>query len=174
MPNTEPRVITRARPSLSCVTCRRRKVRCLKEQPACSNCVRMSDRCEYDDDTHNVPDPRTKRKRATTDISASINRHPDSRSGPAPQEQEQDWVERTERPQDRLVSTTDSIEYFEQSTNCVTSTPSPHPRREGGVPTHRPPTIPLLVSPGEQYRPNGHFFSTSIFGRSNRRQSYWR
>ena len=40
---------TRARPSLSCALCRRRKVRCTKEQPACDGCVRTNEVCEYDD-----------------------------------------------------------------------------------------------------------------------------
>ena len=39
---------TRARPSLSCALCRRRKVRCTKEQPACDSCVRTNEVCEYD------------------------------------------------------------------------------------------------------------------------------
>jgi hypothetical protein len=39
---------TKFRPSLSCSICRRRKVRCGKEKPACSACVRMNEHCEYD------------------------------------------------------------------------------------------------------------------------------
>lgn len=40
--------ITRSRPSLSCVICRRRKNGCGREQPACSNCFRIQEACQYD------------------------------------------------------------------------------------------------------------------------------
>ena len=44
------RTTARPRPSLNCKTCRRRKVRCTKERPACHSCVRTKDICEYDND----------------------------------------------------------------------------------------------------------------------------
>ncbi|GKZ18420.1 hypothetical protein AbraIFM66951_000979 [Aspergillus brasiliensis] len=47
MPPTEPRQIKRPRLSLSCIVCRRRKVRCGREQPECANCVRMKEKCVY-------------------------------------------------------------------------------------------------------------------------------
>ena len=50
MPSTEGRHITRPRQSFSCLVCRRRKVRCGKQQPACSNCVRIRETCEYESD----------------------------------------------------------------------------------------------------------------------------
>jgi hypothetical protein len=43
----EPRPIKRPRLSLSCIVCRRRKVRCGREQPKCANCVRMKENCVY-------------------------------------------------------------------------------------------------------------------------------
>ena len=46
------RTTTRPRPSLNCKTCRRRKVRCTKERPACQSCVRTKDVCEYDNDQY--------------------------------------------------------------------------------------------------------------------------
>ena len=46
------RTTTRPRPSLNCKTCRRRKVRCTKERPACHSCVRTKDICEYDNDQY--------------------------------------------------------------------------------------------------------------------------
>ena len=50
MPPSESRQITRPRTSLSCLICRRRKVRCGREQPACNNCVKMNEACEYEKD----------------------------------------------------------------------------------------------------------------------------
>ncbi|KAL4794666.1 hypothetical protein BDV19DRAFT_379370 [Aspergillus venezuelensis] len=43
----EPRQIKRPRLSLSCIVCRRRKVRCGREQPECASCVRIKERCVY-------------------------------------------------------------------------------------------------------------------------------
>lgn len=51
----EGRPITRPRQSFSCVVCRRRKVRCGREQPACSNCVRIRETCEYEADILSKP-----------------------------------------------------------------------------------------------------------------------
>ncbi|KAJ5359813.1 Transcription factor [Penicillium concentricum] len=47
MPLSEPRHIKKPRLSLSCIVCRRRKVRCGREQPQCANCVRMKENCVY-------------------------------------------------------------------------------------------------------------------------------
>ncbi|KAJ5622723.1 hypothetical protein N7528_005955 [Penicillium herquei] len=47
MPFPEPRQIKKPRLSLSCIVCRRRKVRCGREQPECANCVRMKQNCVY-------------------------------------------------------------------------------------------------------------------------------
>lgn len=47
MPSSEPRQIKKPRLSLSCIVCRRRKVRCGREQPECANCVRMKENCVY-------------------------------------------------------------------------------------------------------------------------------
>ncbi|KAJ5186081.1 Transcription factor [Penicillium cf. griseofulvum] len=41
------RQIKKPRLSLSCIVCRRRKVRCGREQPDCANCVRMKENCVY-------------------------------------------------------------------------------------------------------------------------------
>ncbi|CAK49101.1 uncharacterized protein An10g00100 [Aspergillus niger] len=46
-PPSEPRQIKRPRLSLSCIVCRRRKVRCGREHPECANCVRMKENCVY-------------------------------------------------------------------------------------------------------------------------------
>ncbi len=54
--------ITRPRPSLSCVICQRRKVRCGREQPACSNCVRIQEACQYDADNRDLSTPQVTRK----------------------------------------------------------------------------------------------------------------
>lgn len=50
MASSDSRQITRPRPSLSCGTCRRRKVRCGREQPACNNCVRTREVCAYENE----------------------------------------------------------------------------------------------------------------------------
>ena len=64
MPSAEPRQIgiTRPRQSLSCVVCRRRKVRCGREQPACSNCIRIEVVCEYESDPPDWASRQVKRK----------------------------------------------------------------------------------------------------------------
>ncbi|KAJ5306022.1 hypothetical protein N7508_005037 [Penicillium antarcticum] len=43
--NQQP--IKRPRLALSCVVCRRRKVRCGREHPECANCTRMNETCVY-------------------------------------------------------------------------------------------------------------------------------
>ncbi|KAL3459026.1 hypothetical protein BJX64DRAFT_207888 [Aspergillus heterothallicus] len=48
MPLPAPRNVKRPRPSLSCIICRRRKVRCGREHPQCANCVRMKENCVYE------------------------------------------------------------------------------------------------------------------------------
>jgi hypothetical protein len=58
---------TKYRPSLSCSVCRRRKVKCGKEKPACGNCVRMDEVCEYD------REPGTEDRRAPNMVSPISN-----------------------------------------------------------------------------------------------------
>lgn len=43
----EVRQVKRPRLSLSCSVCRSRKVRCGREQPECTNCLRMNKECVY-------------------------------------------------------------------------------------------------------------------------------
>ena len=64
MPPIEGRQVGIARPrqSLSCLVCRRRKVRCGREQPACSNCVRFREACEYESEPPDPADRQAKRK----------------------------------------------------------------------------------------------------------------
>ncbi|PWY94566.1 hypothetical protein BO94DRAFT_563173 [Aspergillus sclerotioniger CBS 115572] len=57
---SEKRPIKRPRVSLSCIACRRRKVRCTREQPACANCIRTKETCVYsatsrDDNASQIP-----------------------------------------------------------------------------------------------------------------------
>ncbi|KAL3443157.1 hypothetical protein BJX65DRAFT_285749 [Aspergillus insuetus] len=51
MSSTESRQVKRPRVSLSCMVCRRRKVRCGREHPQCANCVRMKEKCVYNPTT---------------------------------------------------------------------------------------------------------------------------
>jgi hypothetical protein len=53
MSPSEVRQVKRPRVSLSCIVCRRRKVRCGREHPQCANCVRMKEKCLYNLTTHN-------------------------------------------------------------------------------------------------------------------------
>lgn len=66
MPPSESRQITRPRPSLSCAICRRRKVRCGREQPTCYNCVKMNEACEYETDMSDQPGLQAKRNQPRT------------------------------------------------------------------------------------------------------------
>ena len=45
---SQGRGIPRPRPALNCRSCKQRKVRCSKERPACTNCVRVKAACEYE------------------------------------------------------------------------------------------------------------------------------
>ncbi|EXJ61866.1 hypothetical protein A1O7_02296 [Cladophialophora yegresii CBS 114405] len=47
---TEKRHITRNRTSYSCITCRRRKVKCDKTRPVCGGCQKANEQCLYHDD----------------------------------------------------------------------------------------------------------------------------
>ena len=64
MPSTDARRvgIMRPRQSLSCIVCRRRKIRCGKEQPACANCVRFNETCKYETDKPDLASRQAKRK----------------------------------------------------------------------------------------------------------------
>lgn len=44
--------ITGSRPSLCCGLCKRSKVRCGKERPFCANCVKKSEACKYEYESH--------------------------------------------------------------------------------------------------------------------------
>lgn len=44
----EVRQVKRPRLSLSCSVCRSRKVRCGREHPECTNCIRMNKKCVYE------------------------------------------------------------------------------------------------------------------------------
>lgn len=79
--------ITRPRSSLSCVICRRRKVRCGREQPACSNCVRVQETCEYEGDIQR-PTPQSKRK-----LSRGPSRAEVVTERPSPRIAEDTWSE---------------------------------------------------------------------------------
>lgn len=61
---SESRHIQRPRPSLSCLTCRRRKVRCGREKSMCHNCVRMNETCLYENDIPQLNGPQAKKRPA--------------------------------------------------------------------------------------------------------------
>ena len=64
--------ISRPRPSLSCLGCRRRKVRCGREQPACGNCVRIKENCEYEIDIQRPTAEQPKHKRCRNSSGAEV------------------------------------------------------------------------------------------------------
>ena len=84
--------VRRSHPSLSCVICRRRKVRCGREQPACNNCVRIQEICEYEADV---------RDRSTAQAKHKLSRGPvrgeASPSRPNPRVTEETWSGRAEK-----------------------------------------------------------------------------
>ncbi|KAJ5186746.1 hypothetical protein N7449_011510 [Penicillium cf. viridicatum] len=86
MPLSEPRQIKKPRLSLSCIVCRRRKVRCGREQPECANCVRMKENCVY---RAIVRDESTGRVRPVShqdrDPRDSTDAHPDLANAPYPE-----------------------------------------------------------------------------------------
>ena len=94
MPPAEPRPnghhghITKPRPSLSCIVCRRRKVRCGREQPICSNCGRIQETCEYETDVRDRSTPQAKRKLKRGPPNADIGT-----SKPASRLLEEPWSE---------------------------------------------------------------------------------
>lgn len=61
---SESRHVQRPRPSLSCLTCRRRKVRCGREKSICHNCVRMNETCLYENDIQQFNSPQAKKRPA--------------------------------------------------------------------------------------------------------------
>lgn len=68
--------VKRPRLALSCVVCRRRKVRCGKEQPQCRNCERLGENCAYDTgvrdtDTGRVLRVEETRENHSTSVAAS-------------------------------------------------------------------------------------------------------
>lgn len=48
MPGPRTYQITRPRPSLSCLVCRQRKVRCDRQHPSCGYCLKIKQPCQYD------------------------------------------------------------------------------------------------------------------------------
>lgn len=69
---TQRTVITRSRPSLSCLPCRRRKVKCDKQHPICNSCVKASIECSFGGDS-GPPTP--------TGVKRRLNDHPEDRRG---------------------------------------------------------------------------------------------
>ncbi|KAJ5289929.1 Cytochrome P450 [Penicillium atrosanguineum] len=88
------RPVKRPRLALSCLVCSRRKVRCGREQPHCSNCHRLGETCVYNTGTR---DPGTGRVLRAGELEegnsgeSSISNLPEFRDNPqpkAPSEQE--------------------------------------------------------------------------------------
>ncbi|KAJ5574261.1 uncharacterized protein N7459_008688 [Penicillium hispanicum] len=77
LPQSRP--TKRPRLALSCVVCRRRKVRCGKEQPQCNNCVRIGENCVYNVGSR---DPETGRILRETEDTESTGRLSSTKESP--------------------------------------------------------------------------------------------
>ncbi|KAL9598935.1 MAG: hypothetical protein Q9179_003736 [Wetmoreana sp. 5 TL-2023] len=126
----EPRNTARPRLSLNCFTCRRRKVRCTKERPACNSCLRTKDDCVYDENAWETARTQAKNKKnAWKPISK--NRHDDRE----PTAHDEDWVDWTtklsefEPSRELVMSTMTEQEYSPESSLVNTGEPTPHPHR---------------------------------------------
>lgn len=73
-----PRIIVRNRPSLSCATCRRRKVKCEKQRPACASCVRLGDQCVYESETEHQEKAAIKKRKMLDNVFLPSEREPDA------------------------------------------------------------------------------------------------
>ena len=85
----EGRATSRPRLCLSCATCRRRKVRCTKEQPACNSCVRTNEECIYDKAAWKKADAQAKQKKAASNNQNKARANKKSDISP----QEDNWVD---------------------------------------------------------------------------------
>ncbi|KAJ5708757.1 hypothetical protein N7488_008558 [Penicillium malachiteum] len=114
MPFPEPRQIKKPRLSLSCIVCRRRKVRCGREQPECANCVRMKQNCVYQALVHDD----SGRAHPASPLDKGINK-PDT-------QKELSWSHWVPR-ESNIDNATGADE------------PSTHPNQPSAHPGHRPP-----------------------------------
>lgn len=77
---SESRHIQRSRPSLSCLTCRRRKVRCGREKSICHNCVRMDETCIYENDIPQLNGSHAKKRPAKNPFKGGVAQSKASRA----------------------------------------------------------------------------------------------
>ena len=66
--------IKRPRLALSCVSCRRRKVRCGREHPQCVNCTRMNETCVYNTGVRDELTGRVQHVSSNNESSHSVSR----------------------------------------------------------------------------------------------------
>jgi len=69
------RKIVRNRPSLSCSACRRRKIKCEKQRPACANCVRLGDECVYESEAEHREKAAAKKRKVSLDHDFDLDGH---------------------------------------------------------------------------------------------------
>ena len=84
--SAEKKQITRNRTSYSCKTCRKRKIKCDKVHPACGNCVKNNDICEWNSDSRgsSVPESSPEVARNSKRRKADVAEEDDSSEGPSP------------------------------------------------------------------------------------------
>lgn len=87
--------ISRPRQSLSCFVCKRRKVRCGREQPACSNCLRTHETCQYE---HDILDRATRQKKRKPASDKPSYETGTGRPSPTAEEPWPDWTAQDDRP----------------------------------------------------------------------------
>ena len=107
----------RPRQSLSCVVCRRRKVRCGKEQPACGNCVRINESCEYETNTPDLASRQAKRKHTS-----APSRGEPAPSPPATEQPLSGWTaQQRHSPTSQIFNIDPRIEVDESSNHSTAS-----------------------------------------------------
>ncbi len=136
----ESRATTRPRPSLSCATCRRRKVRCTKEQPACNSCVRTNEVCKYDLNAWKKASIQAKQKQKT----CNRNKNADPNKDPFPTSRQENWVEWTGRSQNSTQSRTNSIKSIPAQSNHMPPSPPNSGHDEGTFDRDETPLFPTM------------------------------
>jgi Fungal Zn(2)-Cys(6) binuclear cluster domain len=128
--------ITRPRPSLSCAICRRRKVRCGKEQPKCGNCKRMNESCVYESDVYN-----SQSKSAAKGFNKAESGS-DRRKTPAPQNN--NWTSSSES-----IEKSTSLQASSTESNASLSDHSKQSRKNISLSTDSSAFGPKLYSNGQ-------------------------
>lgn len=127
----EGRGTSRPRLCLSCAACRRRKVRCTKEQPACNSCVRTNEECKYDKPAWTKANAQAKQNKAADNHQ---NRERASKR-PNMSRQEEHWTDWIGQPLEQIESQSNLNEAFTTQPNV--SKQKPHTPMHLSAPNSR-------------------------------------